>query len=1503
MKKMTWVVFGSLLAGAGVGSIGAVLCMLRWQAWQEAQCEAGRQAYVREVTRAEVLPPPKEILASGAGEEAAEVEKQALRVRKNQFDGTEPSLQFDFEPKLDVHASLPKRLPEFEPKVADMTMRVNPSGQLVVAGAFASETVYAVTFPAGFRDVRGMVSSEPIVCTVKTGEVAPLLKLQSAGIYLPLHRAVLPIAARNMSAIRVELSRAYENNLTPLGFGSWEADQLMQAVTQAEERLDVPRDVETVHELDIGKLAGQRPGLYRVEVSGKGSEQAERCVREAYVVLTDLGVAYVHDGHDGFRVAVRSLATGAPVPQAYVEVADAKNQPMFHGTTGPDGLAALRLIPISAPGEVLRQPAKLLVRTKTDFTYVELEDTRHHGDVDEPPGGKRPVAFLWCDRAAVRPGEQVRIYGVAVDAELNILPQVPISFQARFDDDAKTVLANAEVITDSAGMVWQDVCLPKEAKTGWYRATLTLGKTELGSATFYVSDFVPDRFKLSAAVTSENRVNVSAKTFFGTALPEAFGSVRVFYQAAALPEAWRKWQVGVPGKVVSGELLDERLELKQQVSAEIPFSLPKKRFNQPLQVMAKVELAEPNARVVTAYAGDVRFTESAYVGLRSEEDALPEATLLVPEGAPEREAKAVLSLEQITWNYAISVRTGREICTWQELANPVVLEREQVVLRAGEVCRPLPEGLPEGHYRLTAALESGVTTTHDFWYFQGEAGRRSVNPAVLAFETDRAVYHPGETARLTFRVPAEGTLLIAEGGQALRDFRTQVVKGGVCTVSTVIPQRLRTGSWHVGITFIPYGEASLGRTFGCASLRVEQTPVHGLRVALQTPQWVRPGASAEVTLRLTTPQGKPCGGEVMFFAVDEGVLVLTDYQTPNPLTAFFGPKKSPFTFGDVYGLLYPRLRIGADGRIGGDGIGHRYEALRRADTARIVLPPQTIPESGEARISLKIPMDFQGVLRVMAVAVSPKTGRMGAADCSLPVRPAATLQGSGIRYGCPGDAAEVVLTITNYDVPEEVFTLTVGAETVTGTLARGTATNRTFRLPAETVRAVLKMGDEQVTAEFPVKVRSPIPETRMVVFKRLPEGEEIPANATAVNALTEAAQASLDWLAGYRYICTEQLSARALPYCFRKDRQAQAVLANVARQLLMRWQPAGGFTAWPKGSLIWRQATPLAAGVILAAFRTGALPENQAWRDTLLRHLRTLAMNGTAEARGEAAYAVWLLALEEDDTFRKAAQNLLAADRRDMAAFLAAAALVRGGYAAEGVSTLRALLRAEDVPEKTVLDPFMDRTASLGMMTAVAAACGMGKDVPAEWIGRLLMAPKNGTQANAWAAAALQLLDGAFPPGRLIRQELCLPAIRPGQLIAVQRQILNARGFPVTLLKHGELAYIQISFTLPKPVFSLAVCDLLPGGLEVEDGALATRSREALPAWADAENHFQPEYREQLGDEVRFFGSADAGTSRIVYPVRAVARGRFRVPATLVEGMTEPDLTGGFAPDKELIID
>ncbi len=123
----------------------------------------------------------------------------------------------------------------------------------------------------------------------------------------------------------------------------------------------------------------------------------------------------------------------------------------------------------------------------------------------------------------------------------------------------------------------------------------------------------------------------------------------------------------------------------------------------------------------------------------------------------------------------------------------------------------------------------------------------------------------------------------------------------------------------------------------------------------------------------------------------------------------------------------------------------------------------------------------------------------------------------------------------------------------------------------------------------------------------------------------------------------------------------------------------------------------------------------------------------------------------------------------------------------------------------------------------------------------------------------------------------------------IQREFLDREGKPVDLgnVRQGDLIVIKTQIrSTSGPLQNVAIVNLLPSGLEVENPRLQTT--EQLPWIADA--NFQPAYMDLRDDRILLFANLLPPDSWQMYYtlVRAVAPGRFRLPPVQAEAMYNP---------------
>ena len=182
---------------------------------------------------------------------------------------------------------------------------------------------------------------------------------------------------------------------------------------------------------------------------------------------------------------------------------------------------------------------------------------------------------------------------------------------------------------------------------------------------------------------------------------------------------------------------------------------------------------------------------------------------------------------------------------------------------------------------------------------------------------DKDDYEPGDTAKILVRSPfdqASGFLVVeregaasthkldVEGGAAVVeiDIAPEMVAG--VTVSAVLtkprtPVAGAPADQDLGAPAAASGSINLSVSKAQKTIVVEVTP---------SKDRIEPGETLHVDLKTTTANGQPLPAAVTLFVVDEGVLSLMGYQTPDPLSFFHYQRAGEVGLWADHSLVLPR---------------------------------------------------------------------------------------------------------------------------------------------------------------------------------------------------------------------------------------------------------------------------------------------------------------------------------------------------------------------------------------------------------------------------------------------------------------------------------------------------------------------------------------------------------------------------------------------------------------------
>jgi alpha-2-macroglobulin len=1130
---------------------------------------------------------------------------------------------------------------------------VEANGNLLCLAGLDYETDRKITIRAGLPSTTGSQTALDETANLSFGDRPTFIGFAGSGVILPRAEADgIGIETVNVSKMKVEVIRVGDRALAretvspgeAIGEGSWDwwnfedaASQSGQSVFKGE--LDVPavdgktklsnrnQTITTVFALGA-TLKTMKPGAYVVKLTdaspsagARGQNNDRPAAAYRWVIYTDLALQSF-EGATGLDVVVRSLKSARPEAGVTLTLIAQNGEELARVRT--DGEGRGRIADAAMRGDGAMRPRYVMAYAGDgDFAVLDLE--RPALDLSQNDVGGRATprdidAYMFTERGIYRPGETVRLTALVRDPTGKAISNRQSTLVVYRPNGTEAVRQRLERAAE-AGAVIKNVPIDRSAPRGQWRAALEVDGQpgEAGSVAFAVEDFVPQRMKVEVKASEapigrgESRaVDVAARFLYGApgaGLPIT-GEARIAvdpnpfpakefagFQFGRTEESFNEKFYELDGALTDG---DGRGQLQFALRDIGETSLP-------LRARVVAAVAEPGGRTVReGFQIPIRLS-NRYIGLKprfqtgrvaSGATVAFDVIAVDPRGQRAAANGVKWQLVEEDWSYDWYLDGGQ--WRWRRTGRDIVVAAGSVDVAAAGVGEIARDNLRDGSYRLVVADETaGAVTSTRFgvgwvWDAGDEAAPDTVAvvPPVEAVKVGGRVRvqikppYPGEAQIVvaTDRVQSMKTMRIGPEG-ATFDLRADPAWGaGVYVLVTVMtprdPAKAPAPRRAVGVAYVPFDMSA--RT---------------LKVDLPQNQTYRPRTRQDIEVAIAN--AKP--GErvrMTLAAVDEGILQLTKFDSPDPTKFYFGRKALGVALKDDYGrVLNPNLGAPAVARQGGDGLGG--EGLTVVPTKTVALWSGLVTvQGGKAKIPLDLP-DFNGQLRLMAVAWTEQS--LGADAEAATVRDPVVAELTLPRFLAPGDGADATLELSNVEGPAGAYRVSVngaGAAQMPAfaqsfQLAAGGQTRARIPLSG----AIAGLGEVQLTLEgpdglkisraYPIQSRTPFMPITLVDTQSQAAGAtwSAPRDALAAFAQGEGkalisysalrgvdAAPLLDVLDRYPFGCSEQLTSRALPLLYanalaesaRKptDPKLRQSVQDTVNRLLDRQGADGAFGLW-----------------------------------------------------------------------------------------------------------------------------------------------------------------------------------------------------------------------------------------------------------------------------------------------------------------------------------------------------
>lgn len=944
------------------------------------------------------------------------------------------------------------------------TLKAEVSAQgrrLCIAGVSHGQR-YAITVRPGLPAASGEKIAQAETFTSRVGDRQPSLGFRGNTYVLPRNSTQnLPLTSVNVTTARLQLLRIDDRNLTQqinqnhitatLSGHDIDrlADQAGELVWQGELAIDAKPNREITTAIPVEELLqNTQPGIYVITAAPADDSSAPHDNRATqWLVVSDLGLS-TFTGADGLHVFVRSLASAQPLAGVKLHLYARSNRRLGVAVTDRSGYA--RFDPGLLRGAGGSAAAALMAYgDNDDFNFLDLTqpgfDLSDRGVAGrEAPG---PIdAFVYTERGVYRPGETVELMALLRDNRGYAVDDLPLILTLIRPDEVE---AARRVLSEDHGSGYH-VSLPiaANARTGtWSVRAYTDPKAEpVGRASFQVEDFVPQRLELDLTTTAEQlepgaatTLTVQGRYLYGTPAADLNAEAELVlaenpdpypaypgYRFGLVQERWdpKRYPLAITGTDGAGKA-DTTLRLDTRPDT-----------TRALQAQVQVSLFEPGGRPVSRSLSLPYRHQPFAIGIRPRFkgdgiDIGQQATfdIIALDATGEPRALSGLQVEfyrenyeyywyfqNNRWDYRLITRDSDAVAS------------QSLDLQSVEPGEVVMAGQDWGSYRLEVFdLKTGVASSVRFqvgWFARPGGGD---SPDQLQITLDKPRYRPGDTARVHVRAPFAGEVLLTLASDKLWSARTFSLpeQGGILELP--VDEQWTPGIYLTATAFRPAdAQPGPGRAIGVTWLGLDVSP-RSLEIELDTPAELQPRQQVELPVRVSGGEpGKPVW--LTLAAVDEGILQLTDFSSPDPVGYFLGKRRLGVELLDLYGKLIEaggrpgKLRVGG----GSDSARQRESlAVHTVETVSLFSGPVALDDQGRASIPLNLP-DFNGQLRLMAVAWDQD--RLGQAEAELLVRDPLVTQVYLPRFLAPGDTSQVALTLANIRAEPGEYRLQLAGE-------------------------------------------------------------------------------------------------------------------------------------------------------------------------------------------------------------------------------------------------------------------------------------------------------------------------------------------------------------------------------------------------------------------------------------------------------------------------------------------
>ena len=937
------------------------------------------------------------------------------------------------------------------------------------------------------------------------------------------------------------------------------------------------------------------------------------------VFASNLGMIVKRNSLNKLWIAVSNILDTKPIGKAQVTAYNFQLQPIGKGETNGDGFVEI------APKGV---PFIIVAESEKQKAYVRVVDGEEQSVSRFDVGGKDIQkglkGFIYGERGVWRPGDTLHISFILEDREKRIPDKHPVALEIY---NPRGQFYTKMISTQGMnGFYTFDVPTQATDPTGLWNAYIKVGGTTFHKG-LRIETIKPNRLKINLALpkilqATDKDVYAPLTSTWLTGATASKLKAKIEMSLSKVNTQFKNYGQYIFNNpatnftTIKTDVFDGTLDAEGKVSVTLKVPTATEAPGM-LNATFTTRVFEPGEDA-SIYTQTIPFSPfTSYVGINlnqpkgkyieTDKDHVFDIVTVNTQGQLVNRTNLEYKIYRIGWSWWWE-NSSESFGTYINNSSITPVASGNLQTRGGKASFKFRVDYPSwGRYLVyvkdkESGHATGGTVYIDWPEWRGRSSKTDPSGIkMLAFSLNKDSYEIGETATAIIPAAAGGRALVSieNGSTVLRQEWIEVSNGGDTKYTFKITPEM-TPNVYLHISLLqPHAQTVNDlpiRMYGVVPVFVTNSQTV-LQPQIQMPEVLRPETNFNVTV--SEKSGKPMTYTLAI--VDDGLLDLTNFKTPDPWNDFYSREALGIQTWDMYdnvlgasaGSYSSLFSTGGDATLKpADAKANRFKPVVK------FIGPFYLGKGKSQTHTLKLPM-YVGSVRAMVVA--GQDGAYGNAEKTAFVRTPLMMLSTLPRVLSIQE--EITVPVNIFAMENQVKNVTVslqasgGGVQIVGTNQQSLKFTQpgdqlvffTLKTGSKTGKATIHLtanGSGQQTKEtIEIDVRNPNPVVTLRNSQWIETGQSkdlsynLSSSSTNNQIKLEVSRIPsvdisrrFDFLYNYQHHCTEQLTSKALPLLFVAQfktidkTEAEKIKTNVQeaiRQIYGRQLPNGGFVYWP----------------------------------------------------------------------------------------------------------------------------------------------------------------------------------------------------------------------------------------------------------------------------------------------------------------------------------------------------